>query len=110
MTKTGTGKWVLSHNNSYGGDTTVSAGALQLTGLNTANDGSTIKIASGATLNLSFAGTERVGRLASGSNWTKVGSTTGTTFASNCNIGLAVGSGSYTTLNTSQFSNLSVTP
>ena len=45
-----------------------------------------------------------------GTTWTTVGSTTGTTFASTCYIGLAVGSGTDTTLNTSQFSNLSVTP
>jgi hypothetical protein len=47
------------------------------------------------------------------STWVRLvrsGSTTGTTFASNCYIGLAVGSGGDTTLNTSQFSNLSVTP
>ena len=45
-----------------------------------------------------------------GTTWTSVGSTTGTTFAATCYIGLAVTSGSTTTLNTSQFSNLSVTP
>jgi autotransporter-associated beta strand protein len=45
-----------------------------------------------------------------GTSWTSVGSTTSTTFASTCYIGLAVGSGSDTTLNTSQFSNVSVTP
>lgn len=45
-----------------------------------------------------------------GTSWTTVGSTTKTTFASTCYIGLAVGSGSDTTLNTSQFSNVSVTP
>ena len=45
-----------------------------------------------------------------GTSWTTVGSTTNTTFASTCYIGLAVGSGSDTTLNTSQFSNVSVTP
>jgi len=45
-----------------------------------------------------------------GTTWTTVGSTTSTTFASTCYIGLAVGSGSTTTLNTSQFSNLTVTP
>jgi hypothetical protein len=45
-----------------------------------------------------------------GTTWTTVGSTTNTTFASTCYIGLAVGSGSDTTLNTSQFSNVSVTP
>jgi hypothetical protein len=45
-----------------------------------------------------------------GTSWTTVGSTTNTTFGSTCYIGLAVGSGSTTTLNTSQFSNVSVTP
>ena len=44
-----------------------------------------------------------------GTTWTSVGSTT-VTMAANCYIGLAVTSGSTTTLNTSQFSNLSVTP
>jgi hypothetical protein len=45
-----------------------------------------------------------------GTSWTTVGSTTKTTFASTCYIGLAIGSGSDTTLNTSQFNNVSVTP
>ncbi|MFM7182849.1 MAG: tandem-95 repeat protein [Verrucomicrobiales bacterium] len=45
-----------------------------------------------------------------GTTWTTVGSTTNTTFASTCYIGLAVGSGSNTTLNTSRFINVSVTP
>ena len=45
-----------------------------------------------------------------GTSWTSVGSTTNTSFGTNCYIGLAVGSGSNTTLNTSQFSNVSVTP
>jgi hypothetical protein len=45
-----------------------------------------------------------------GTSWTSVGSTTNTTFATTCYIGLAVASGSTTTLNTSQFSNVSVTP
>jgi hypothetical protein len=45
-----------------------------------------------------------------GTSWTTVGSLTNTTFGSTCYIGLAVGSGSTTTLNTSQFGNVSVTP
>jgi hypothetical protein len=45
-----------------------------------------------------------------GTSWTLVNSSTNTTFASTCYIGLAVGSGSDTTLNTSQFSNVRVTP
>ena len=44
-----------------------------------------------------------------GATWTLVGNTT-VTMATNCYIGLAVSSGSDTTLNASQFSNLSVTP
>jgi hypothetical protein len=46
---------------------------------------------------------------ADGSSWTTVGSTT-VTMAANCYIGLTVSSGSTTVLNTSQFSNVSVTP
>jgi hypothetical protein len=45
-----------------------------------------------------------------GTSWTSVGSTNDTTIASTSYIGLAVSSGSDTTLNTSQFSNVSVTP
>jgi len=45
-----------------------------------------------------------------GTTWINVGSTLNTTFGSTCYIGLAVGSGSDTTINTSQFSNVSVTP
>ena len=46
---------------------------------------------------------------ANGTSWTNMGSAT-MPFSSNCYIGLAVGSGSDTTLNTSQFSNVGVTP
>jgi regulation of enolase protein 1 (concanavalin A-like superfamily) len=58
---------------------------------------------------------ERVGNVVTaykstdGTTWTSAGSTT-VTMAANCYIGLAVSSGSDTTLNSSQFSNLSVTP
>ena len=45
-----------------------------------------------------------------GTSWINVGSTLNTTFGSTCYIGLAVGSGSDTTINTSQFSNVTVTP
>jgi hypothetical protein len=45
-----------------------------------------------------------------GTTWTSVGSTTSTTFASTCYIGLAVASGSTTKLNTSNFSNVTVVP
>lgn len=46
---------------------------------------------------------------ANGTTWTSVSKTT-ITMAANCYIGLAVTSGSNTVLNTSQFSNVSVTP
>lgn len=46
---------------------------------------------------------------ANGTAWTQVGSLSAS-FPSNCYIGLAVASGSNSTLNTSQFSNVSVTP
>ena len=45
-----------------------------------------------------------------GTSWTTVGSTTNMTFAATCYIGLAVASGSTSTLNTSQLSNVTVTP
>mgnify|MGYP002135994834 CR=1 FL=1 len=45
-----------------------------------------------------------------GTTWTSVGSSTNTTFASTCYIGLAVASGSDTKLNSSQFSNVKVKP
>jgi hypothetical protein len=47
---------------------------------------------------------------ANGTSWTTVGSATRTTFGASCYIGLAVGSGSNNTLNTSSFTNVSVTP
>lgn len=45
-----------------------------------------------------------------GTSWTSVGSTSKTSFGTNCYIGIAVGSGSDTILNTSQFSNITVVP
>lgn len=48
-------------------------------------------------------------RSTNGSTWTTINTAT-ITMASNCYIGLMVASGSTTTLNTSQFSSLSVTP
>jgi regulation of enolase protein 1 (concanavalin A-like superfamily) len=44
-----------------------------------------------------------------GTSWTTIGSTT-VTMASSCYIGLAVSSGSTTTLNTSVFENVTVVP
>jgi autotransporter-associated beta strand protein len=63
LIKTGAGRLILSAANTYNGDTTVNAGTLQINSPNTGNDGSTISIAAGATLNLNFTGSETVARL-----------------------------------------------
>lgn len=53
--------------------------------------------------------TIRTYKSADGTTWTQVGSLTAS-FPATCYFGLAVASGSSTTLNTSQFSNVSITP
>ena len=68
--KVGTGTLTLTGANNYGGATTVSAGTLTLSNApdplnaNTVNDASTVTIAaSGATLNLTYSGTDKVDKL-----------------------------------------------
>ncbi|MBN8459864.1 MAG: autotransporter-associated beta strand repeat-containing protein [Verrucomicrobia bacterium] len=61
--KEGTGTWTISGTSTYNGDTTVSGGTLSLGQVNTANDASTVSIASGAVLDLAFAGTDTVDKL-----------------------------------------------
>jgi autotransporter-associated beta strand protein len=63
ITKTGTGLLILSATNTYNGNTTVSQGTLRLNAINANNEASTVTIASGATLDLSFTGTDTVGKL-----------------------------------------------
>lgn len=64
LTKDGVGTLTLSGINSYSGDTTVSAGTLSLGNANGANEDSTVTIASsGATLNLTYGGTDTVDKL-----------------------------------------------
>ncbi len=57
-----------------------------------------------------YGSTVHAYKSADGTNWTWVGATNNTTMGTNCYIGLCVSSGSGTTLNTSQFTNVSVTP
>ncbi len=64
LSKSGAGTFTVGGTHSYSGNTTVSAGALELTSPNTNNQSSTVTIAaSGAQLRLSFTGTDTVDRL-----------------------------------------------
>ena len=63
LTSIGTGTLTLSGLNTYSGDTTVSSGTLTLDQINGSNEASTVSIASGAVLNLTFAGTDTVDKL-----------------------------------------------
>ena len=93
---TGTGSYRWAYRTSTGGSTTTSnssTGTVPNTWIRLTRVGTTIT---------AYKSTN-------GTSWTTVGSRT-VTMASNCYIGLAVASGSTTTLNTSQFSSVSVTP
>lgn len=69
ITKTGSGILTLSGANSHAGDTVISAGTLVLGTSNSSNESSTVTIAAtGATLQLDYAGTDTVGHLVIGSN------------------------------------------
>ena len=95
MSDTGTYRWI--RRTTTGGSTTTTAsstGTVPNTWVRLVRAGTTIT---------AYKSTN-------GTSWTSVGSTKNTTFASTCYIGLAVASGSTTTLNTSQFSNVTVTP
>lgn len=70
VTKAGAGSWNFSGVNTYGGNTTVDGGMLTLSNAagaanaNTGNDASTVTIAAtGATLNLTYTGTDMVDKL-----------------------------------------------
>jgi autotransporter-associated beta strand protein len=66
--KTRGGLLLLSGGSSYSGNTTVNAGTFQMNSANSGNDGSSLTIAaSGATVNLNFAGTDVVNKLYVGS-------------------------------------------
>lgn len=53
----------LTGNNTYSGDTRVAAGTLMLSGVTRVPDASTVRIDSGAVLNLDFAGSDTVAAL-----------------------------------------------
>lgn len=63
VTKTGTGKWILSGvTNSYTGDTSVNAGTLVITNALLANTAD-VNLTTGATLNLTFGGSDTINQL-----------------------------------------------
>jgi autotransporter-associated beta strand protein len=62
VTKTGPGTWTLNGAHTYTGATTVSEGVLSL-GQAALSDNAAVTIATGATLNLNFSSTDRVGSL-----------------------------------------------
>ena len=64
FTHAGTGTTTLLGTNTYSGDTTVNAGTLKLSIANASNQTSTVTVAAtGATLELDFAGTDTVNKL-----------------------------------------------
>lgn len=63
LTKSGTGIFTLTGTLSYADDTTVTAGTLSLGSTNGGNNLSTVTVASGAKLELTYAGTDTVAAL-----------------------------------------------
>ena len=53
LVKAGSGKWILTHNNTYTGTTSVNAGTLMLTGTGSIAGSTVVNVASGATLDIS---------------------------------------------------------
>lgn len=66
LVKTNTGKLVLSGANTYTGQTTVAAGTLALTGNSTLAHSSGVRVASGATLDLSAVAPQSINTLSGG--------------------------------------------
>ncbi len=87
LTKSGVGTWVLTGANTYTGNTTVSVGTLSLSSPYLA-DASTLTIATGATLNLNYTGTDIVASLDLGGSVKTTG-----TFDSTNSGGLITGNG-----------------
>ncbi|MCE9611620.1 MAG: autotransporter-associated beta strand repeat-containing protein [Chthoniobacter sp.] len=63
MTKTGTGTWTLSGNNTYTGPTTVKQGTLLLTNVRSLGDKTEVSLVEGGMLDLAFPGEMRIGKL-----------------------------------------------
>ena len=63
LVKSGNGKLSMTATNTYSGNTTIDAGILALDAENTSNQGSTVSIATSASLDLNFAGSDTVDKL-----------------------------------------------
>ena len=63
VTKTGTGTWVLSGANTYRGATTVKKGTLSIASVKSLGDKTDVHVSEGATLELSFKGEMKIGKL-----------------------------------------------
>ena len=62
LMKAGNGRWILSGTNRYSGSTSVTGGILSIANPSLA-DGADVSIATGATLDLNFSGTDTIGKL-----------------------------------------------
>jgi autotransporter-associated beta strand protein len=91
LTKNGAGEFAATGTNAYTGDTTVLGGTLVLGSANDRNDSSTVTLAAtGARLQLDFAGADKVARLVIGTAEQAAG-TYGHTDSGATNGGLGVG-------------------
>ena len=63
ITKTGTGTWTLSGNNTYTGPTTVKQGTLVLPNIHSLGDKTEVSLMEGGMLDLPFQGEMRIGKL-----------------------------------------------
>jgi fibronectin-binding autotransporter adhesin len=62
VAKSGAGKWILTGNNTYTGDTSVEAGTLSITNSFLANTAD-VRMSTGAVFDLNFVGTDVIGEL-----------------------------------------------
>ena len=92
VSKTGTGKWVLSGGNTYSGGTTVSAGTLQLSGSGTLGLSSGALTLSGGVLDLGGTSASKAAVTISGASTLQNGTLTASSYSATLASGLATAS------------------